>query len=773
MADIATASINSLNTAVNLLTRAASRLDEGMYSFKDFLKDYQAKSDEANKALFDQYKKLLAEKEKKESEKRKGAGVVSFENAEKPLKANVKSDVYTPLLTKMGLSLSTQNLKLDQIINIFREKSKTVKGIDKTPAILASLVEEVKKPQMDDFVSATELSESEKTTIDGFSDIALEQIKSLFTETQKVQVQGKAGDKAGESGILKKASTVLVIGAVAVALTGFILAVAKFADIPAGNIAKVAVIMGILGLAIYGITKIPSRDMIIVAAAMGILSLALIGVSFALEKLTSISWEGVGKGVLILGGLSIAMLALASEAPMVLIASAALGIFALAMIGIVSALTGLQSIQWETLGKFAVFLVGLTAGLLGLSALIPVLIPGVALFAAMGAALIVFGGGVAAVGAGLNLLAPSLPLLTSFFREITSVNPITLLALAPGIVAFSLSLGVLSTALLAFSASKLISGAISAIGSMFSKLVPDDEIAKIKVAISAIKELQTVQGIIDLGPLNASIVRFSDAISKVDNKKVSTFSISVVTLAAGASSASPALERFASISLDNINGGLNSLSVTVLKLNPGLLTLSTIDLRPITSQSKGLQGIVDAINDVDPNKLDALSTANFNNLSQGLTTIAGVSNLDLAQPISQIKSLVDTVDELSLIKITALASIIAAGKPLQLNIQAKAPQPPSEKDKLAIQNNTESLERSIGDFKDQSLEQLTAVISGLEVLAAILKAKDSAQNTAISAHTIINSGSGKSSSTPILTPSPLNTKALSQSPLSLNGRGGQ
>lgn len=772
MADIATASINSLNNAVNLLTRAASRLDEQLYSFKDFLKEYQAKNEVANKALFDQYKKLLDDKEKSNKEKKGDAGNILFKDADKQTKTSIKNDVYTPMLTKIGLSMSTQNLKLDQIISIFKEKGKEKKD-DKSSSTILSLIESFKTAKTEKFVSATEAAEKDSVTLHDVTDTALNKLRTLFTEPQKQQVKGKASDTAGNSGAMGKAGSILLIGAAAVAITGFMLVVAKFADIPVANIAKVAAIMGMLGLAIYGLTKIPSKDMITIALAMGVLSLSLLGISIALEKMAAVPWEGVLKGVLVMGLLTVAMLVMSGQAPMVLVASLALGVLALSMMGITAALMGLQEVQWETLGKFAVFLVGMVAGLAALTPLIPFLLPGLALFAGLGAALVIFGAGVAAVGAGLQLLTPSLPLLTQFFSEISSVNPIALMALAPGIIAFSLSLGVLSTALLAFSASKLISGAISSIGSMFSSLVPDDEVKKIQTAISAIKELQKVQGSVNLGPLNEGIVKFADAVDKIDSKKVSNFASSVVSVSNGMNSAAPAVQKFANISLENIVKEMNSLDDTAGRLNPALMSLAAVDLRPLASNAKGLRGVTDAINDINVGNLDAMSKANLNNLAQGLTSIAGVSNLNLEQPITQVRALVDTVNDISLLKITALASVIAAGKPLELNIQAKAPQKGVDKDKIAIENSSESLEKAVGAFKEQTGGQLSSMITVLEQLTKILKEKEFTQSNTVVAPTSINSGGNGGASAPVLGPSSINTKALAQSPFSLNGRNSQ
>jgi len=124
------------------------------------------------------------------------------------------------------------------------------------------------------------------------------------------------------------------------------------------------------------------------AAALVLVSGALWITSKALENFSNVSWESVGKGIVTLGGLTIAAIALGKVSGQVIKGALAIALLGASLIPAAFALNMFNDVKWETLGKAGVALIGLgvAGGILG--GMLPMMLMGAIGIAAMGASLI-------------------------------------------------------------------------------------------------------------------------------------------------------------------------------------------------------------------------------------------------------------------------------------------------------------------------------------------------------------------------------------------------
>jgi hypothetical protein len=122
--------------------------------------------------------------------------------------------------------------------------------------------------------------------------------------------------------------------------------------------------------------------------------------SKAFENFGNIEWESIGKGMVALGGLVVAALALDKVKGNIIAGAAALGVLALATWGIGAALGTFAELDWETIAKgmAAVAGLGVIGAIAGTAA--PLIFTGALALGAMGAALWVIGEAMQAVGKG-------------------------------------------------------------------------------------------------------------------------------------------------------------------------------------------------------------------------------------------------------------------------------------------------------------------------------------------------------------------------------------
>ena len=149
---------------------------------------------------------------------------------------------------------------------------------------------------------------------------------------------------------------------------------------------------GKFGKALEGMKKF-GIGLIAIAGALWVASKAF-------ENFGNIEWESIGKGMVALGGLVVAALALDKVKGNIISGAAALGVLALATWGIGAALGTFAELDWETIGKgmAAVAGLGVIGAIAGTAA--PLIATGALALGAMGAALYVIGEAMQAVGKG-------------------------------------------------------------------------------------------------------------------------------------------------------------------------------------------------------------------------------------------------------------------------------------------------------------------------------------------------------------------------------------
>ena len=165
-------------------------------------------------------------------------------------------------------------------------------------------------------------------------------------------------------------------------------------------------------VAIVGAMNLMPKDAAIRSLGMVGLATAMVILGAALKSMGGMSWEEIGRGLVVMGG-ALAELAIALNLMNgTLAGSAALIIAAGALAIIAPVMKSLASLSWEGIGKGLVALAGAfavigVAGLL-LTPLIPTLLGLAGAFALFGVATLGIGAGLALIGVGITAIATSL-----------------------------------------------------------------------------------------------------------------------------------------------------------------------------------------------------------------------------------------------------------------------------------------------------------------------------------------------------------------------------
>lgn len=204
-------------------------------------------------------------------------------------------------------------------------------------------------------------------------------------------------------------STGISIGIIAASMQLFYNAVKGFASMSWESLIQGLAGMGgaliIIALAIGYMPK----DSLLIASGLAVMSVALIGIAYAFEKLGSMSYEEVGKGIVALGS-SLGLLAIALKAMNGTLGGSASLVVAVAALGLLTPiLIALGSMSWETIVKGLVALGGAltiigSAGM-ALAPIAPSLLALAGAFALFGLAMAAVGIGIGALAAGLTMLA--------------------------------------------------------------------------------------------------------------------------------------------------------------------------------------------------------------------------------------------------------------------------------------------------------------------------------------------------------------------------------
>lgn len=175
----------------------------------------------------------------------------------------------------------------------------------------------------------------------------------------------------------------------------------------------------------------------------------------AFQEFGEVDWESIGKGMVALGGLVIAALALDKVKGNIIAGAAALGVLALATWGIGAALGTFAELDWETIGKgmAAVAGLGVIGAVAGLAA--PLIAAGGAALLVMGAALYVIGEAMQAVGKGFSEMADGL-------EKIGKLDGSNLLLVGAGLASIGAGMAALGVGQAVAGVSNLVTGFLSA-----------------------------------------------------------------------------------------------------------------------------------------------------------------------------------------------------------------------------------------------------------------------------------------------------------------------
>jgi len=178
--------------------------------------------------------------------------------------------------------------------------------------------------------------------------------------------------------------------------------------------------------------------------------------SKAFENFGKIEWESIGKGMVALGGLVIAALALDKVKGNIIAGAAALGVLALATWGIGAALGTFAELDWETIAKgmAAVAGLGVIGAIAGTAA--PLIFTGALALGAMGAALYVIGEAMQAVGKGFAEMSDGL-------EKIGKLDGSNLLLVGAGLASIGVGMAALGVGTAVAGVSNLVTGFLSAV----------------------------------------------------------------------------------------------------------------------------------------------------------------------------------------------------------------------------------------------------------------------------------------------------------------------
>jgi hypothetical protein len=175
----------------------------------------------------------------------------------------------------------------------------------------------------------------------------------------------------------------------------------------------------------------------------------------AFQAFGEVEWESIGKGMVALGGLVLAALALDKVKGNIIAGSAALGVLALATWGIGAALGTFAELDWETIGKGMAAVAGL--GVLGAIAgtAAPLIFTGALALGAMGAALWVIGEAMQAVGKGFAEMSEGL-------EKIGKLDGSNLILVGAGLASIGAGMAALGVGQAVAGVSNLVTGFLSA-----------------------------------------------------------------------------------------------------------------------------------------------------------------------------------------------------------------------------------------------------------------------------------------------------------------------
>ena len=284
--------------------------------------------------------------------------------------------------------------------------------------------------------------------------------------------------------------------ALSAALIVLSIAVKKFGDMDSDRLIQGLTAVGIILIELALFTKLTGNASQVIATSAGLILLggALLIFAVAIERMGDLSMEQIGKGLLTMAGiLGILAAALLLMPPHTIAIGTGLVVIALALLKLTEALKSMSGMSWEEIGRgmtvlagalgiIALAMYGMTTALPGAAALLivaaslAVLAPILDQFGAMslpeiGRSLLMLAGALAIIGVAGLVLTPIIPAIIGLGVGIVMLGG-GLLAAGTGLLAFSAGLAALAISGAAGAAAliTIVTGLLSLIPFAFKKV---------------------------------------------------------------------------------------------------------------------------------------------------------------------------------------------------------------------------------------------------------------------------------------------------------------
>ena len=402
---------------------------------------------------------------------------------------------------KGGRELLDQRAKLADEYKPLDERAKMLERTDvPKPALQASRVagasqkapmtnlapSDLQKSPTEQFADAGASEEQaiEDARLMGEQTTLLNKIESN-TRGDSPEQKAKPADEKGGGGLLGgllgggKGSAMLKglkdfgIGIVLIAGSLYIAAKAfqEFSEVEWGGVMKGMAALGAMVAAAVVLRK-ASGSLKEVGVGLIAMSGALYITAKALQEFADVNWSDVGKGLIALGGLVVAAIALDKVKGQIIMGGLALGVLALSLYGISQSFQTFADLEWETIGKgmAAVAGIGVIGAIAGSAA--PLLIAGGAALGVLGAGLYIVGQAMQAVGEGFDKM-------TAGMEKLAQLDGGNLLAVAGGLAALGPAMALFAAGSVVAGIGNLVTGLLSAVSGQKS---PIDQLKEIGAA---------------------------------------------------------------------------------------------------------------------------------------------------------------------------------------------------------------------------------------------------------------------------------------------------
>jgi len=277
----------------------------------------------------------------------------------------------------------------------------------------------------------------------------------------------------GKGGAMLKGLKDFGIGIVLIAGSLYIAAKAfqEFSEVEWGGVMKGMAALGAMVAAAVVLRK-ASGSLKEVGVGLIAMSGALYITAKALQEFADVNWSDIGKGLIALGGLVLAAMALDKVKGQIIMGGLALGVLALSLWGISEAFQTFADLSWEDIGKgmAAVAGIGVIGAIAGSAA--PLLIAGGLALGALGAGLYIVGQAMQAVGEGFDKM-------TAGMEKLAQLDGGNLLAVAAGLAALGPAMALFAAGSVVAGIGNLVTGLLSAVSGQKS---PIDQLKEIGAA---------------------------------------------------------------------------------------------------------------------------------------------------------------------------------------------------------------------------------------------------------------------------------------------------